>query len=128
MVERSGVNVPCMTLASSLHRCMVGKGSTSQLSGLRETERGALINAQGSRYTAPGEQATINTNEGSWRYIQTNGIGYSTTPRIDDVMEKLYCTTANGVFGSLEQTLMAARGQDALGAMGNATKIRNMTT
>jgi hypothetical protein len=32
LAKRSGANLPCMTLASSLHRCMVGRGSKSRLS------------------------------------------------------------------------------------------------
>jgi hypothetical protein len=87
-----------------------------------------LINTQGSRYTAPSrKQAAIKIDEGSRRYIQANGIGHS-TPRIDDVLEKLYCTTANDVFDSLKKILMATRSQDALRAAYNATDIRNMTT
>jgi hypothetical protein len=73
-----------------------------------------LINAQGSRYTAPtGKQAAIKIDEGSRRYIQTNGIGHS-TPWIDDVLEKLYCTTANNVFDGLQKILMTSRSQDTL--------------
>jgi hypothetical protein len=87
-----------------------------------------LINAQGSRYTTPTrKQAAIKIDEGSRRYIQTNGIGHSTTSRIDDVLKKLYCTTANDVFDRLKKVLMAARSQDALRATYSAAKIWNMT-
>jgi hypothetical protein len=88
-----------------------------------------LINPQGSRDTAPTrKQAAIKIDEGPRRYIQTNGIGHSTTPRVDDVLEELYCTTADDVFDSLEKVLMATRSQDALRATHSATKVRNMTT
>jgi hypothetical protein len=88
-----------------------------------------LIDAQGSRYTAPTrKQTAIKIDEGSRRYVQTNGIGHSTTPRIDDVLEKLNCTTANDVFDSLKDILMAARSQNALRATYSATKIRNTMT
>jgi len=87
-----------------------------------------LINAQGSSYTGSSrKQAAIKIDEGSGRYIQTNGIGHS-TPRIDNVLEKLYCTTANDVFDSLKKILMAARSQDALRATYSTPNIWNMTT
>jgi hypothetical protein len=87
-----------------------------------------LVDAQGSRYTgSTGKQAAIKIDEGSRRYIQTNGISHSTS-WVDDVLEKLYCTTAYNVFDGLEKILMTARSQDTLRATHSPPEIRDMTT
>jgi hypothetical protein len=89
-----------------------------------------LIDTQGSRYSTPTRKqaAAIKIDEGTWRYIQTDGISRSTTARIDDVLEKLYCTTTNNVFNGLEKILMATSSQDSLRATYSTANIWNMTS
>jgi hypothetical protein len=79
-----------------------------------ETDRAGLSMRREADTPPPGGNKLRSRLTSPKKHIRMNGIGHSTTPRIDDVLEKLYCTTANNVFDGLEKILMTARSQDTL--------------